>query len=198
MGETFTFEPSEFIPFRDKAACDRVRKIPVSELTKHENPDFQISILPDAVIGWKAIFDKFRRIQEASLAGRPICLILGNPNPAYRLLATALNDCRVDCSKLHVFIMDEWADQDGNIAPESYDRGFMHAFKKYFYSELDPILRPPESQIVGPTNRNIGDYQKMIDEVGGCDVCYSGPGWTGHVAFIEPDAPELATDDIEE
>jgi glucosamine-6-phosphate deaminase len=22
-------------------------------------------------------------------------------------------------------------------------------------------------------------------------VCYSGPGWTGHLAFIEPDAPEF-------
>lgn len=198
MTESFTFQPSPYVPFRDKEACDRVRAIPFEDLDKHPNPDFRIRILPDALASWRATFDRFRRIQEASREGRSICLIMGNPNPSYRLLAFSLNECRVDCSKLHVFIMDEWADEDGNIAPESYSLGFMHAFKKYFYSELDPELRPPESQIVGPTNRNLNDYQKMIDDVGGCDVCYSGPGWTGHIAFIEPDAPEFATDDLEE
>jgi glucosamine-6-phosphate deaminase len=32
----------------------------------------------------------------------------------------------------------------------------------------------------------------MIEDLGGADICYSGPGWTGHLAFIEPDAPEFA------
>jgi glucosamine-6-phosphate deaminase len=27
--------------------------------------------------------------------------------------------------------------------------------------------------------------------MGGADICYCGPGWTGHLAFIEPDAPEF-------
>jgi glucosamine-6-phosphate deaminase len=27
--------------------------------------------------------------------------------------------------------------------------------------------------------------------LGNADICYSGPGWTGHVAFVEPDAPEF-------
>jgi glucosamine-6-phosphate deaminase len=31
----------------------------------------------------------------------------------------------------------------------------------------------------------------MIADMGGADACYSGPGWTGHLAFIEPDAPEF-------
>ncbi|GAJ16275.1 unnamed protein product, partial [marine sediment metagenome] len=30
-----------------------------------------------------------------------------------------------------------------------------------------------------------------IEDLGGADACYSGPGWTGHLAFIEPDAPEF-------
>jgi hypothetical protein len=116
MESTFVFEPSAFVPFRDRAVCDRVRRIPRSELEKHPNPDFRIRILPE----------------------------------------------------------------------------------RYFYRELDSTLRPPVSQIVGPTNANIDDYQKMIDDAGGCDVCYSGPGWTGHIAFIEPDAPEFAAESLDE
>ena len=30
-------------------------------------------------------------------------------------------------------------------------------FRKYFYSELDPAIRPPESRIVGPANKNINE-----------------------------------------
>ena len=29
-------------------------------------------------------------------------------------------------------------------------------------------------------------------------MCYSGPGWTGHLAFIEPTAPEFAAGSLEE
>ena len=37
--------------------------------------------------------------------------------------------------------MDEWADQDGNVAPESYPAGFNHSFIKYFYGKIAPDLR---------------------------------------------------------
>ena len=62
---------------------------------------------------------------------------------------------------------------------------------KYFYYNIDKELRPPKEQIVGLTNKNLADYGKMITGLGGADICYSGPGWTGHLAFIEPDAPEF-------
>ena len=38
----------------------------------------------------------------------------------------------------------------------------------------------------------------MLVDLGGADICYSGPGWTGHLAFIEPDAPEFAASNLEE
>ncbi|MEA2011922.1 MAG: hypothetical protein U9O87_02380 [Verrucomicrobiota bacterium] len=90
--------------------------------------------------------------------------------------------------------MDEYADQDGNIAPESWEYGFTHALKKYFYNELDPKLRPKESPVIGLTNENFKDYGKMLTDLGGADICYAGPGWTGHMAFIDPDAPEVPSD----
>lgn len=33
--------------------------------------------------------------------------------------------------------------------------------------------------------------------MGGADACYSGPGWTGHLAFIDPCTPEFP-EDLEE
>jgi glucosamine-6-phosphate deaminase len=87
--------------------------------------------------------------------------------------------------------MDEYADENGNIAPPDWEYGFTNAMFKYLWENIDPRLRPAKSNFVGFTNKNIGDYSKMIIDAGGADICYSGPGWTGHLAFIEPDAPEF-------
>jgi glucosamine-6-phosphate deaminase len=103
-----------------------------------------------------------------------------------------INKFGVDCRNLYTFNMDEYANEHGQVAPETWELGFLHSFKKHFYMMIDPKLRPPEKQVQGPTTSNIKHYGKMIADLGGADICYSGPGWTGHLAFIEPDAPEFA------
>lgn len=189
---SFAFAPAAFIPFRDTKAVDRVRRIGRARLARHPNPDFRISIVPDAEIEFLWIADMFFRIKEAMDAGRDFVAIVPNPWPGYTKLARMLNRARVDCRRLHTFNMDEYADENGRIAPESWEFGFGHAFKKYFWSQLNPKLRPPEKQVRIFTDRNLKDYGRMLADLGGADICYSGPGWTGHLAFIEPDAPEFA------
>jgi 6-phosphogluconolactonase/glucosamine-6-phosphate isomerase/deaminase len=150
--------------------------------------------MPDADVGFTWVTDMFYRIKTASDAGEPIVLITPNPCHKYDRVAALINKFRVDCSRVYTFNMDEYADQDGHIAPETWEFGFAYAFKKYFYYAIDKELRPPEDHIQGPTDKNINDYGKMIADMGGADICYSGPGWTGHLAFIEPDAPEFDAD----
>lgn len=188
----FRFEPATFIPFRDTAAIARARRIRRAEITRHPNPDFRISVVPDAEIEFLWITDMFFRIKAAMEAGRTFVAIMPNPWPGYVKLAAMLNHERVNCRKLHTFNMDEYADQDGRIAPETWELGFGHAFKRYFWQHLDAKLRPPEKQVHVFTDRNLKDYGRMLADLGGADICYSGPGWTGHLAFIEPDAPEFA------
>jgi 6-phosphogluconolactonase/glucosamine-6-phosphate isomerase/deaminase len=188
----FTFAPADFIPFRDTKAIARVRKIKREDITKHRNPDFRITVLPDTAIEFIWITDMFFRIKAAMEAGETFVMIMPNPWPGYSKLAAMLNRARINCRKLHTFNMDEYADEQGRIAPESWEFGFGHAFKKYFWAQLEPKLRPAEKQVRIFTDRNLKDYGKMLADLGGADICYSGPGWTGHLAFIEPDAPEFA------
>ena len=84
--------------------------------------------------------------------------------------------------------MDEWADDQGNIAPETYKAGFAHSMLKYFWAQIDEDLRMPLENVHYPTNKNISCYSRMIAECGegGADLCSSSPGWTGHMAFIDP------------
>ena len=198
MKSGFDFAPASFVPFRDKAAVERVRAIPRAKLTEHANPDFRIRILPDAEMEPLWIADMFERIRRSSEAGERFVMIAPNPWPSYDKVARLINEHRISCHHLHTFNMDEYANEHGDIAPESWAFGFGHAFKKFFYANIDADLRPPENQIHGLSNENIAHYGKMLADLGGADICYSGPGWTGHLAFIEPDAPEFAAASLEE
>lgn len=187
----FEFEPSLWVPFKDKEVINRVATIKREELEYHENPEFRIKVIPDAEVDYYWMTDMFKRIMHSADTGEKLVMILPNPAPLYRNLARLINACNIDCRHIYAFAMDEYADENGRIAPENWEYGFTHAMMKYFYYELDVKLRPPKSHFVGFTDNNLRDYSKMIADLGGADICYSGPGWTGHLAFIEPDAPEF-------
>jgi glucosamine-6-phosphate deaminase len=170
---------------------DRIRRIKKEDIAKHWNPDYRITIVKDSEIEFFWIADIFHRIKTAMDAGKKLVMLMPNPWPHYSHIAFLINKFRVNCRHLYTFNMDEYANEHGEIAPETWPQGFTYSFKKYFWSQIDAKLRPPERQVQGPTSRNIGDYGKMIADAGGADICYSGPGWTGHLAFIEPDAPEF-------
>ena len=192
--EEFSYEPAPCVPFRDKEVLERVRKIGREDITKHPNPEFRITVTSASQIEFLWLMDMFYRIKTAADNGETCVLITPQPWPNYSRLAYLINKFRVNCRDLHTFNMDEYANQDGAIAPESWPQGFMHCMKEHFYHQIDKDLRPPENQVLGLTDENIDDYGKMIADLGGADCCYSGPGWTGHLAFIEPDAPELPKD----
>jgi 6-phosphogluconolactonase/Glucosamine-6-phosphate isomerase/deaminase len=187
----FVYSASQWVPFRDKQVIDSVANIKREDITKHANPEFKIRVAPDADCEFIWVTDLFNRIVAAREAGEKLVMILPNPCPPYRHVARLINALKIDCSHLYGFAMDEYADENGNIAPEEWEFGFSNAMYRYFYYNIDEKLRPPKKQFVGFTNKNIKDYGKMIADMGGADICYSGPGWTGHLAFIEPDAPEF-------
>jgi glucosamine-6-phosphate deaminase len=106
--------------------------------------------------------------------------------PQYALAARAINEERLSLGHLHTFNMDEYADQDGRTAPATWTGSFARAMQEHFFGRIDADLRPPESQIHFHSHTTIGDYSKRIEERGGADACYGGIGWSGHIAFWEP------------
>lgn len=194
----FKFTPGDYVPFKDREVCERLRKISGKDLEKHPNPDFKIKVMqnPHPVL----IATLFERIKESDDLNKRCVMILGNPEPeTYIPLAQLINYFKVNCRNVHIFAMDEWADEDGNIAPETYKAGFAHSMLKYFVYQIDEKLRMPLSQVHYPTNKNINDYSDMITTIGegGADICSSSPGWTGHMAFIDP-VPEFITATMDE
>jgi len=195
---SFSFEPASFVPFRDKQAVAKVRALHGEALTQHANPDFRIRVLPGEKMESIWIDDIVRRIRESGEAGERLVMLMPNPWPNYVKVAERLNRERINCNHIHTFNLDEYANEDGDIAPESWEFGFGHSFKKYFYGAIDADLRPPEKQVHLLSNETLPHYQKMLEDLGGADITYIGPGWTGHLAFVDPDAPEFAADSLEE
>ncbi len=194
MSNDFDFDPAAWIPFRDKEVLERVRNIKREEIEQHPNPEFKIRVFPDDMIPTLFVADMVERMRQSAESDTNVVLIVPNPNHGYRHVAHMINRMRISCHNVHLFAMDEWADQDGRIAPETWPKGFGHSLLNLLWSNIDEDLRMPREQVHLFTDDTIDDYGKRITDLGGADACYSGSGWAGHVAFIDPDTAEFSAD----
>ena len=195
----FTYELAKFIPFRDQEVCARVRAIRKEDITKHANPDFKIQVIEDPNEFYlKFALDIVGRIKEALEAGRQFVGIFPvGPMIQYEIAARIIKKLRIPCKHVHAFCMDEYADEDGNTAPADWYGSFQKAIMDRFFSLIDEDLRVPLSQIHFPTTALLNSYGKMIEDLGGADICYGGVGWCGHIAFWEAHIGFEYGDDIE-
>ncbi len=197
-GTGWDFQPAAFLSFRDREVCERVRKIPKADICKHQNENFKIRVIEDeANLFFQFATHLVTGIKRARDENRRFVVILPAPWPHYRWVAHMINAMGIDCGHVHTFNMDEWADQDGNSAPRDWPHGFQYHMYDDLFSRIDPKLAIPQKQIHFPGKDNIDDYGKMLEDLGGADVCYGGIGWCGHVAFFESHLGEEFGDDID-
>jgi len=187
VGRGFEYDLARFIDFRDVVECDRVRRIPRTELTQHVNPDFRIAVADDPAEFYRSFAaDLVDRIRAARDDGRTFVAILPvGPMPQYELAARMINAERIALDHVHTFNMDEYANEDGVTAPISWAGSFQRAMRERFFAQVDRELQPPDDQIHFPTTEAIADYSARLEDLGGADVCYGGIGWCGHIAFWE-------------
>ena len=147
--------------------------------------------------------DLFYRILMSDLNNTQLTIICPNQWPdAYSAVAGMLNKYNVSARNVHAFAMDEWADEDGNVAPLTYGAGLGYSFMNHFYSRIREDLRPPVDHWHTFNNDNKGDgvYSRIIEDIsgGGVDCVYTATGWPGHTAFIDPRTKEFAAVSLEE
>ena len=187
MVSTFSFTMAKVHPFQDQAECERVRAIKKADLCTHPNPNFTIRIIEDNTqFAFSYLIDIVAGIKRALDEGRQHVIILPAPNPMYAFVAQMLNQMRIPCQHVHTFNMDEYANEDGRTAPRDWKGGFQYWMWHDWFGRLDSELAIPEDQIHFPTSENVNDYSRMLEDLGGADICYGGIGWAGHIAFFEP------------
>lgn len=195
----FKFEPAGWLPSRDVEMLERVRNIKREDMEYTNENGYTVKIAMNPTLLF--VMDVFKRICDSDANNTPLTMILPNQWPvAYISIAEMINTYNISCRNVHAFAMDEWADEDGNVAPLTFGAGLGYSFINHFYMRIREDLRPDISHWHTFNNENIYDYSKIIDDIGGggADVVYSGTGWSGHTAFIDPKAPEFKADSIEE
>lgn len=195
----FTYQLADFLSFRDVEACQAARAITRERITEHPNPDFRIRVEDDKPAFYSAFAnDIVDRIRAAREEGRKFVAILPvGPVPQYAEAARIINDERLNLDHVVTFNMDEYANEDGVTAPENWEGSFVTAMWKNLFGRIDEDLRPKAKNIHFPSTANIADYSTMIEDEGGADVCYGGIGWSGHIAFWEPQLGEEFAGDLD-
>ena len=195
----FDFAPADWLPVQDKEVLERCRNIKREDMEYTNENGYSVKIVPDP--RFHLIMDMLYRIMESDRLDKKFVMICPNHwVAAYEAVANMINAKRINMRNVHAFAMDEWADQDGNVAPISYGASLGGCFLREFYLQFREDLRPRLDQMHYYTNENIGHYSELIDECGegGADLIISATGWIGHTAFVDPHTKKFAADSLEE
>ena len=199
--DEFRFKPASWLPHSELPLeeFERVRNIKREDMeyTNENGYSVKIALEPTFLM----VMDMFYRLVKSDQEDKPFTMICPNQWPAaYTAVAEMVNRNNVNMRNVHAFAMDEWADEDGNVAPLTYGAGLGASFMNHFYYKIREDLRPDISHWHTHNNENKGRgvYSQMIDDVGGADIVYSATGWPGHTAFIDPRTEEFKADTLEE
>ncbi len=124
------------------------------------------------------IFDALKENETFSLG-----LATGStPEGMYEILATLINDEKLDLSHLTTFNLDEYVGLD-----EDDDQSYHYFMDEHLFSKLDI---PKENinilnGVASDLDKEVKEYESLIDETG-IDIQVLGIGRNGHIAFNEP------------
>lgn len=121
---------------------------------------------------------------------RTVFIVPVGPVGQYPIFVRLVNQEGLSLKNCWFFNMDEYLNDDGTCmdmeSPLSF-RGFM---ERQVYGRIRPELLMPPEQRVFPEPEDPAALDRLLEELGGADICFGGIGITGHLAFNEPQ-PEL-------
>lgn len=201
--DEFRFKPASWLPHSELPLeeLERIRNIKREDMEYTNENGYSVRVVMDPTLCM--VQDMFYRILMSDINDTHFTMICPNQWPgAYSAVAEMLNKYNVSARNVDAFAMDEWADEDGNVAPLTYGAGLGYSFLNHFYGRIREDLRPSVDHWHVHTNENKGTgvYSRMIEDIsgGGVDVIYSATGWPGHTAFIDPRCEEFKADSLEE
>ena len=182
---SFKYAPNPTFPIKDQKLLDEVVNVDLyaKQGNNFENKDFELKVVFD-VHNYFAV-DLFQRIRLSNIKNEKLVVILPSPeNAVYISVAENINKFKVSCKNLHVFFLNEYANEKGEVAP--YDSPYSKSgqFIKHFYNRLDESLKMPFENIHFWSS-NVEAYAKELESLGGADVCYTYLTWAGGIGAID-------------
>lgn len=102
-----------------------------------------------------------------------------SPVGCYQILSEWSQQGALDWSQSKCFALDDYLDVDE-------EQSFHYFLESNLYKQTN---LPPENRF---SPRNQDNYDQVIADQGGLDMCVLGLGTNGHIAFNEPGTPQLS------
>lgn len=173
--------------------------IPPEDLGKGTIIDFDIVETPeDAYNDYARVFLNEMR-KKNSENKQMVAILPVGPTEVYSRIVRIVNLENISLKNLIVINMDEYCNEDGSDFIE-YESNF--SFRRFmdenFYEKLKPELAVRTENRIFPDPKNPSLTTKMIEDLGGADICPGSLGYTGHIAFNDPPEPdeEMSIDDF--
>ena len=195
----FDFAPSAWLPTQDKNVLEYCRNIKREEMEITNENGYSVRVVPHP--SSCCALELFNWIYRSDVEDKKTVIVFPNSwRDIYVSVAHMCNRNNISARNIHAFCMDEYADENGNVAPITYAHSLGGSFLSEFYMSFREDLRPKLEQIHYYTNENIDYYSDLIDEAGdgGADLVISATGWIGHTAFIDPNTKKFSANTLEE
>lgn len=150
-------------------------KIPILKLENSQKVFLELAM---------EMFDEIKKNNELNKRTVFICPV--GPIGHYPLFVDLVNENKLDLKKVWFFNMDEYLEADGEWIDKNHRLSFRGFMEREVYEKIDKDLLMPESQRIFPDPKAPNNLDKLLEELGGADICFGGIGINGHLAFNEP------------
>ena len=139
---------------------------------------------------WDVYFDMaltmLNEIMKNNAVGKKTVMIVPvGPTDHYPILAKLINQLRVSLKNVWFFNMDEYMMSPTEMINSEHYMSFRKRMNDEFYSRIDPELVMPKEQRQFPIVGKEKEFDSLIEQLGGVDLCLGGLGINGHIAFNE-------------
>ena len=116
------------------------------------------------------------------------CVIICPVGPIgqYPIFAEKVNSRRISLKNCTFINMDEYLTDDDKTIPYESPLSFHATMDRMLYSLIDEDLVMPESQRLFPEPGHEAEIDELFDSFEKVDLCLTGVGINGHIAFNEP------------
>ena len=118
------------------------------------------------------------------------------PIGQYPIFAQKVNERNISLQNCWFINMDEYLVGDDETIPYENPLSFKATMDRVLYSQVRKELLMPTSQRLFPEPKKEAEIDALFEKLGKVDLCLTGVGINGHIAFNEPPkANDVITDE---
>lgn len=137
-----------------------------------------------------SMYDEIARLMADTIKAngddKTVIICPVGPIMQYPKFVKIVNEERISLKNCWFINMDEYLTDDDKPIAKDNILSFHGIMDNMLYSKIDPELVMPESQRLFPEPGREAEIDALFEELGKVDLCLTGVGINGHIAFNEP------------